>query len=122
MTHFFLIFQLSFFQFFILFIHSLQIEIFESTPYESSEKTTVAEMENITKKKEMLKSFLSKNQFCEDFSIPLFASFLQLNPPIFVDINIYIKLYMKLLKHSTSSSLLSVDRKKKIYYRNYEYS
>ena len=72
-------------------------------------------MENITKKKEILKSYLSNNHICEDFSIPLFASFLQLNPPIFVDININIKPNIKLLKHSTSSSLLSINEKNRCF-------
>ena len=49
------------------------------------------EDENISKYKSELQEYLSKNSHCEDISIPLFHSFLQPIPPIFIDVNVKMK-------------------------------
>ena len=58
-----------------------------------------------------LNDFLNKNFQCEDISIPLFHTFLESIPPIFIDIKVTIKSDVKLPKWSVlSSKLTSIEK------------
>ena len=69
------------------------------------------EDENISKYKSELQEYLSKNSHCKDISIPLFHSFLQPIPPIFIDVNVKIKTNVRLPKWSILSGKLNIVEK-----------
>ena len=66
-----------------------------------------------SKYKSELQEYLSKNSHCEDISIPLFHSFLQPIPPIFIDVNVKIKTNVRLPKWSILSGKLNIVEKNK---------
>ena len=73
-----------------MYVNQFQSEILNVQPYETV-GLTAQQSEDRTLKRKKLNDYLLKNRQCEDYSIPLFASFSQSVPPIFVDVEINIK-------------------------------
>lgn len=90
---------------------SLKSKQIESEIDQKQNSKNFPEDENIMKYRMKLNDFLNKNFQCEDISIPLFHTFLESIPPIFIDIKVTIKSDVKLPKWSVlSSKLTSIEK------------